>query len=56
MTQSNLNLTLVNILVNRQIRKKVVFKFDICSSNKEKYFGLGIKIIFQYLTMIGLAD
>ena len=59
MTQSNLNLTLINILENSQIRKNSVFKFDFCSNNKETYFGLVIQIIvsiFDDFMLIGFDD
>ena len=45
MTQSNLNLTLINILENSQIRKNSISKFDFYRNNKETYFGLVIQII-----------
>lgn len=60
MTQSNLNLTRVDILVNSQIRKSCIFKFDFCSNKKEKYFGLGVQInisIFDnFVMLIGFDD
>lgn len=55
-----LNLTLDNILVNGQNREHHIFKFDFCSNKKEKYFGLGIKIITStfdnFVLLIGFDD
>ena len=60
MTQSNLNLTLINILENSQIRKNCIFKFDCCSNKKETYFGLVIQIIVSifddFVMLIGFDD
>ena len=60
MTQSNLNLTLINILENGQIRKNSIFKFDFCSNKKETYFGLVIQIIVSvyddFVMLIGFDD
>lgn len=60
MTQSNLNLTLINILVNGQIRKCYIFKFDFRSNKKEIYFGLDMQIIISifdnFVMLIGFDD
>jgi len=60
MTQSNLNLTLINILENSQIRKNSIFKFGFSSNNKETYFGLVIQIIVSifddFVMLIGFDD
>ena len=60
MTQSNLNLTLINILVNGQIRKSYIFKFDFCSNKKETYFGLDMQMIISifddFVMLIGFDD